>query len=239
MRVVRCRPVAAAALATAALATAMAATVQVGAAHAASEPETASESPVAVQVASRIDFAPVPVARYGSPVTVRGKVTSIGGEIGLGATDVQLTFDPVKGASRTVTVRTDADGNFVARHTPRVRTTVRAVTTGSALVGATSGVSAVLVEAPLVCTVGKVRTGDAGWEVPGRCKVFGLPAGTKFRIQQPQGGVWRTVSTGRSKADRLSFVVDLPHRGTHSFRVYVFPDQRWVATPSQTFRVYV
>lgn len=229
--VVQCRPVAAAALVMV-----VAGTVQVGAAHAASE-SAATGTQVSALGASRIEFAPVPTARYGIAVAVKGRVLSLGSNLGLGATDVHLTFDPVKGVTRTVTVRTDANGNFVARYAPRVRTTVRAVTK-DILGGTISAVSSVRVEAPITCRVGQVREGEDGREVPGRCKVPGMPAGTKFRVQHPDGGVWHTVSTGRSKANKLSFVVELPRQATYSFRVYVFPEHKWVATPSQTFKVW-
>jgi hypothetical protein len=177
-------------------------------------------------------------AMYGRDVTVKGKVSSLTSGLGLGATDVQLTFDPVRGATKTMTVHTDGAGNFVAHFTPKVRTVVRAVTPASLLYDTSSGKSVLKVEAPVNCTIGAVRTAEGAREVPGSCVIKGLSAGTKYLVQTREGGVWRNAIASRTQAGRLSFVLALPHRTT-SFRVFVLPGKKWVPTPSKTFKVSV
>lgn len=178
------------------------------------------------------------VARYGTDVTLRGKVATLTSGLGLGATDVRLTFDPVKGATRTLTVHTDGSGNFVAHVTPKVRTVVHAVSAAGLLYDGSEARTVMKVEAPVRCAIGAVRSAGGGSAVPGSCVVKGLAAGTKYLVQTRGGGSWHNAITARTEKNKLSFVLPL-RSGTTAFRVFVLPGRKWVPTASDTFKVTV
>jgi hypothetical protein len=215
-------------------ATAVFGVAQIGSAHA--EPDSGASTAALLPTQTKLDRPAV--ARYGNPVTLQGRVSSLTSGLGLGATHVQLTFDPVKGTTKTLTVSTDGAGNFVTQFTPKVRTVVRAVTAGNLLYAASSARTVMKVEAPVRCTIGAVRAADGGREVPGSCVIKGMRAGTKYLVQTREGGIWRNAITAATQQGRLSFVLALPNRTT-SFRVFVLPGKKWVPTPSPTFTVYV
>jgi hypothetical protein len=215
-------------------ATAVFGLAQIGSAHA--DPDSDMSTAALLPTQTKLDEPAV--ARYGNPVTLKGRVSSPTSGLGLGATHVQLTFDPVKGVTKTLTVSTDGAGNFVTHFTPKVRTVVRAVTPANLLHAASSARTVMKVEAPVTCTIGAVRFADGAREVPGRCVIKGLPAGTRYLVQTRDGGIWRNVIAARTQKGRLSFVLALPNRTT-SFRVFVLPVKKWVPTPSRTFTLYV
>ncbi len=182
-------------------------------------------------------LAAIPVVRYGEKVIVRGRLTSPASRTGVSGADVRVTFDPIKGATRTVTVRTDAGGAFAVAYEPRVRTAVSAAAIGSASTSAPTTSSTLLVEAPIRCALDTPRSTSTGWRVPGRCSVKGLHPGTKYLVQVVTGGTWETVQRGRSKTDGFRFAAPLRTRGTHTLRVFLTPTPRWVATSSHGMKV--
>lgn len=215
-------------------ATAVFGLAQIGSAHA--DPDSDMSTAALLPTQTKLDEPAV--ARYGNPVAVKGTVSSLTSGLGLGATDVQLTFDPVKGITRTLTVHTDDAGNFVTTFTPKVKTVVRAVTPANLRYAASSARTVMKVEAPVTCTIGAVRLAEGAQKVPGSCVIKGLPAGTRYLVQTREGGIWRNVITARTQKGRLSFVLALPNRTT-SFRVFVLPAKKWVPTPSRTFTASV
>ena len=110
---------------------ALAATAVVGVVQGVAQADDGGGVSIQVLLPSTTTINEPAVARYGTDVTLKGKVTSLTSGLGLGATDVQLTLDPVKGATKILTVRTDGAGNFVAHYTPKVKTRVHAVSAAS------------------------------------------------------------------------------------------------------------
>ena len=196
----------------------------------------ATEEPAGALTAPRAVLGPLPDARYSGEVTVKGRVAGIVDGVGLEARDARITFDPIRGASRTVTVRTDALGNFAVRHSPTVRTAVRA----TALAPTAARAAGHLHDpggGPGAVQSRRNAPGRSGLERARPVQRQGMHPGTKHLVQVRDGGVWRNDVRGRAQTDGFRFVLALSEPGTHTVRVFVIPGPKWLPTPSETVTV--
>lgn len=191
---------------------------------------------VTVPAATRLSLT-VPPARSGTPASGSGRLTTVSAGTALAGVPITMTVKPVVGGTRTLKTTTDKDGRFRWTWPATTNAAITVVAAGSATSAPTTATAKAAVSAPLVCTWTKkvVR----GRSATGRCTAAGLPAGTRYTLQQRSGTAWRTAARGVSVKGGFAFARVMPTRGTVTLRAQLPATKLWTFTTGPAMRVTV
>ncbi|MDX6256986.1 MAG: hypothetical protein QOJ11_3320, partial [Frankiales bacterium] len=199
---------------------------------------TSSVVSVFVFSATRMVLSPVHPVPAGHRRSVVGQVTTAVGHAPVAGARVTLTFTPVVGAPRAVTVTTNASGTFSAPLVAGSAGTLRAVAAASPRYGRSIAAEQVSVLAPVTCTIGgSVATGAVDH---GRCRVPRMPKGTAVTLQYKAHGQWFLLGQGKAPAGgTFSFGVRFGKPGTVYVRVVVGSSSLYTRTYGPPMKVTV